>query len=143
MLRRLLDDLKQGVEGLHREHMHLVDDINALAHLGRGIDRVVAQAAHVIHAVVRRRIDLQHVHARAGIDAPAGRAAVARIAVDRVLAVDGLGQNFCAGRLARAARAGEQVGVAGLAGEDLVFQRLRDRKLTDHVVKGLRPVFSV
>lgn len=46
-----------------------------------GIDRVVAQDADGVHTVVRRRVDLQNVHAPAGVDGPAGRTGVARIAV--------------------------------------------------------------
>ena len=143
VLRRLLDDLEQGVERAQREHMHLVDDIHALFDLRRGIDGVVAQSTDAVHAVIRGGVDLQHIHARARIDAPAGGAAVAGVAVLRVFAVHGLGQNFGAGRLAGAARAREQIGMAQAAGLELILQSLGHALLTDDVVKGLRAVFAV
>ena len=59
VLRRLLDDLEQGVERAQREHMHLVDDIHTLFDLRRGIDGVVAQGADAVHAVIRGGVDLQ------------------------------------------------------------------------------------
>ena len=81
MLRRLFDDLQQRVERRRGQHVDLVDDVDAHFDLSRGIDRVVAQDADGVHTVVRRRVDLQHVHAPTGVDGPAGRTGVARIAV--------------------------------------------------------------
>ena len=85
---RLFQDLEQRVERGRREHMHLVDDVHALFHLRGGIDRLVAQRAHAVHAVVRRCVQLHHVQKPAALDAEAARAAVAGIAVFRLLAVD-------------------------------------------------------
>ena len=123
--------------------MHLVDDIHALAHVGGGEHRLVAQGAHVVHAVVGRGVELDHVEDRPVVDAAAGGALIARIAVDRMLAVDRLGQDFGAGSLAGAARADEQVGMGQPSRLDLLFQRLGNMLLTDNVVKRLRPVFAV
>ena len=141
--RRLLKDLQQGVERRGAEHMHLVDDIHALAHVGGGEHRLVAQGAHVVHAVVGRGVELDHVEDRPVVDAAAGGALIARIAVDRMLAVDRLGQDLGAGSLAGAARADEQVGMGQPSRLDLLFQRLGNMLLTDNVVKRLRPVFAV
>ena len=58
-------------------------------------------------------------------------------------AVDGLCENARAGRLARAARADEDIGMGKPAGPDLTFQRLGDKLLPDDLVKGLRPPFAV
>ena len=141
--RRLLKDLQQGVERRGAEHMHLVDDIHALAHVGGGEHRLVAQGAHIVHAVVGRGVELDHVEDRPVVDAAAGGALIARIAVDRMLAVDCLGQNLGAGGLAGAARADEQVGMGQPSRLDLLFQRLGNMFLTDDVVKRLWPVFAV
>ena len=70
-------------------------------------------------------------------------ALIARIAVDRMLAVDRLGQNLGAGGLAGAARADEQVGMGQPSGLDLLFQRLGNMLLTDDVRKRFRSPFSV
>ena len=123
--------------------MHLVDDVHAPPDLARRVDRIVAQHAHRIHAVIRCRVDFQHVHTASVVDGPAGRAAVAGIAVLRVEAVDGLGKNFRAGGLARATRASKQIRVAELSRLDLRAQRVRHALLPHHVRKRLRPVFPI
>ena len=143
MLRRLLDDLQQRVEGRNGEHMHLVDDIHPHFHLGRRINGVVPQITDVVHAVVGGGVDLQHVHAGAGINGLAGFADVAGVAAVGIQAVDCLRQNFGAAGLTRAPGAGEQVRMAHFPGHDLGFQGLRHRHLSGNVVKGLGAVFAV
>ena len=143
VLRRLFEDLQQGVERRVAEHVHLVDDIHALAHAGGGKDRLVAQGAHVVDTVVGRGVKLDHVEDRSVVDAAAGGAPVARVAIDRMLTVDRLGQDLGAGGLAGAARADEQIGVGQPSGLDLLFERLGNMLLTDNIVKRLRPVFAI
>src|SRR5207245_2749122 len=46
-------------------------------------------------------------------------------------------------RLARAARPGEEVGLAHAAGRDRVLERPHDRLLADDLVEVLRPVLAV
>ena len=56
--RRFLESLQEGIESRRREHMHLVDDINAvLAHLGRNLD-LVHQLLDGIDTIVRSSIEL-------------------------------------------------------------------------------------
>ena len=143
MLRRLFENFQQRVERRGAEHMHLVNDVHAFFDVCRGEDRFVAQGAHVVHAVVGRRVQLHHVEHRAVVDAAAGRAPVARIAVHRVLTVDRLSQNFGAGGLARAARADKQVCMGQPPGLHLMLQRFGDMGLPDHVVKRFRTPFAV
>ena len=123
--------------------MHLVNDINAVFGAHGRVVGFFTQVADVVDAVVAGRVDLDHVEDRAGIDAAADLALIAGVAVDHVLAVDRLGQNFGAGGFARAARAGEQIGVRQLVGHKLVAQRLRDMLLPDDVVKLIRAPFAV
>ena len=65
------------------------------------------------------------------------------VAVLRVQAVDGLGENLRAGRLAGSARTRKQVRVRDPPRHQLVFQRDGHLRLADHIRKKLRPVFSV
>ena len=143
MLRRLLQNFQQSVERRFGEHVHLVDDVHALANRGRREDRLVAQHAHIVHAVVGRRIQLDHVENGAVLNAAAGVALVAGVSVHRVLAVDRLGENARAGRFARAAGADKKIGVAKPSGTHLGFERFGDERLPHHIVKGFRPVFPV
>ena len=102
--------------------MDLVHDIDPLFHVGGGVDGLVPQGADLVHAVVGGGVQLQHVQKAAVFDAQAGRAFVAGVAVHRVLAVDGLGQNFGAGGLAGAPGSGKKIGVGGAALGDLLLQ---------------------
>ena len=143
VLRRLLEYLEQGVEGRDAEHVDLVDDVDALFDAGGGEDGLVAQGADVVHAVVGGGVYLHDVHDGAVVDAAAGGALTAGVAVHGVLAVHGLGEYLGAAGLARAARAYEEVGVRKPAGGDLGLQRLGDLLLTADLVKGAGAVFAV
>ncbi len=61
MFRRLFERLQQTVEGLLREHMHFVDDID----LGAGEHGAIADRlddlAHIVDAGVRRRVHFDHI----------------------------------------------------------------------------------
>ena len=58
MGRRLLQGLKQRIEGRGRQHVHLVDDVNLeLAMLGRILDRL-AKVADLVDAIVGGGVDL-------------------------------------------------------------------------------------
>lgn len=111
VLRGFFEDLEQGVEGGDAQHVDLVHDVDALFDAGGGEDGLVAQGADVVHAVVGGCVDLYDVHDRAVVNAAAGGALAAGVAVHGVLAVDGLGEYFGAAGLARAARTYEEVGV--------------------------------
>ena len=143
MLGRLLERLEQSVECADREHVHLVNDEHALFDLCGGIARLIAQVTDIVHTIVGSRIDLGHIEHRAVQYAAARRTLVARVAVHRVLAVDRARQDLGAGGLARAARAGEQVGMAQPPGLELRAQGIRDMLLADHVRERLRPPLAV
>ena len=143
MLRRLLDDLQQRVEGRNGEHMHLVDDIHPHFHLRRRINGVVPQVADVVYAVVGRGVDLQHVHAGAGIDGLAGFADVAGVTVVGIQAVDRLRQNLSAAGLARAPGAGEQIRMADTVMLNLICQSSHYVILTFDIREIIRSELSV
>ena len=143
VLRGFLHDLQQGVEGGGGEHMHLVDDIDALFHRRGGVGRLVPQGAHLIDAVVGGGVQLQHVQNGAVQNAAAGGTLVAGIAVHRVPAVDRPGEDLGAGGLAGAPGAGEEVGMGGAALRHLLFQRFGDVFLPDDIGEHLGPPFAV
>ena len=62
VLGRLLDDLEQGVEALHRHHVRLVDDVDLVARLRRPVRRPLTQVARVVDPSVAGRVDLDHVN---------------------------------------------------------------------------------
>ena len=141
--RRLLQNLKQGVEGLGGEHVDLVDDVHPLFHRRRGVYRLIQDGADVVHAVVGGGVQLQHVQHGAVFNAQTGIAAVAGAAVLRRAAVYRPGQNLRAGGLSRAAGAGKEVRVGQPPGLHLALERLGDMALAHHIVKGAGPPFAV
>ena len=140
---RLLQRFQKRVEGRHRKHVHLVDDVHAVFGACRRKVRFLNQGADAVDAVVARRVDLHNVEDRPVVETAADRADAARVAVLRVQAVDGLGKNLRAGRLTGSARTRKQVRVRNPPRHQLVFQRDGHLRLADHIRKKLRPVFSV
>ena len=62
VLRRLFERLQQGVEGLAREHVDFVDDVDLEPRpAGPHVD-VLPQLADFVDAAVAGAVDLQHVH---------------------------------------------------------------------------------
>ena len=116
--RRLLERLEQRVEGLAREHVDLVDDVDLEAAVDRREGDLVAQVADVVDAAVGGGVHLDDVErtCRRRWPRSGGRrrrawpsaASPARPASD---AVERLGEDARGARLAGAARAGEEVGV--------------------------------
>ena len=141
--RRLLEHLQQGVEGLPRKPLGLVDDVHLLAaERGRG-GGALAELARVVHASVRSRIDLDHVEVRAVGDPEALLTLAARLRGGSVLAVDHLGQDASGRGLAGPAGSAEQerVGQAPLAHRP--HQRPNDVILPQHLVGDLGAVLAV
>ncbi len=129
---RLFEGLEEGVEGRLREHVHLVDDVDAVAAYLRRDAHLFGQGADVVHRVVRCGVQLVYVETAPLVEGATGFACAAGLAVVRVEAVDGLGEYAGAGGLAYAARTAEQVGVGQLAAGDGVAERGGDMRLPDH-----------
>ena len=62
-VRRLLDQLEQGVEALRGDHVRLVDDVDLVAVADRREERPLAQVTGVVDAAVAGRVDLDDVDA--------------------------------------------------------------------------------
>ena len=139
---RLLERFQERVERRGREHVHLVDDEHAVFQLERRELRLLDQRTNVVDAVVRCRVDLDHVRA-ARRGKPARGARSARLAVLRIEAVDRARKDLRGRRFARSARAAEQVRVGELALPHLIFQNGRDMLLPDDGRKRRGTVFAV
>ena len=61
MRRRLFQRLEQRVEGVLRQHVHFIDDIDLVAGLDRGIAHALDDLAHVIDTGIGGGIHLDHV----------------------------------------------------------------------------------
>ena len=141
--RRFLEGLEEGVECRLGEHMHLVDDEDAVAAYGRGYHHLFDEAAYIVDTVVGGGIKLYDVERAVFVELPTGIALVARLAVRGARgAVDCFGENTGARGLAYSAGAAEQVGVGEAVGGDGVFERHRQSLLPDHAAERRRTVFS-
>ena len=140
---RFFKDLQQSVEGRNGEHVHLIDDIDALFDTGGRENGFILQGPDVVDAVVGCGVELHHVKDASIQDAAAGGALVAWAAVHGVFAVHGPGQDLCAGGFACAACADEKVSVGQPSRLHLPLQCGGDMRLTDYIVKCHRPPFSI
>ena len=140
--RRLLQSLEEGVPGLRRQHVDLVDDVDLVVVARGGVAHRFAQLAHGVDAAVAGAVDLQHVDRPALGDLQAGGAGVARRGSRPVDAVQRLGHEPRDGRLADPAQTREQVGVVDALAGDGVPEGRDDRLLADHVLERLRAVLA-
>ncbi len=140
--RRLFQGLEERVERRHREHVHLVDDVDLAPQLRGLVADTVTELADVVDAVVGRAVDLEVVDRGAGGDGLARRADAARRRRRALLTAERLGQHAGRGGLADAACAAEQKGVVDALLGERVRQRARHVLLPDDVVEGLRPVLA-
>ena len=140
---RLLERLQEGVERTGTQHVHLIDDIHAVLAYLRRYTHLVDQVADILHAVVGRGIQFVDIERPLLVERCTRLALVAGVVCGgRVLAVDSLGEDACAGGLAYATRTAEQVGVCQLTLADRVAQGLRERVLPYHAFKRGGSVLS-
>ena len=140
---RLFEGLQERVECRLGEHVDFVDDVDLVAALVRRVPDLVAQIANVVDAAVAGRVDLDEVERAGLVDRLADFARIVRLPVLRVAAVGGLRHDAGGARLARSARAGEQVRMGEPSERHGVPQRLRDGLLSDDLFQSPRTPFSV
>ena len=145
VLRRLLDDLEQGVEALRRHHVRLVDDVDLETAARRTERRALTQVAGVVDTTVRRGVDLDDVdRTRTSARQRLTRIAhPARRGRGALLAVEAAREDARGRRLSAPARAGEQVGVIDPPGAQCLHQRFGDVLLADDVGERLGAVAAV
>ncbi len=145
--RRFFERLQQCVEGVLRQHMHFVDDVDLVARRYRPVAHPLGQVADVVDPGARGGVHLDDVDMavlgdRAAMDALAarrnGRAAIA-VGAD---AVKGAGDDPRRRRLADPAHPGQDEGVRDPPGRNRVRQGAHHRLLADDLGEGLRPVLA-
>ena len=143
--RRLFQRLQQGVEGLVRQHVHLVEHIDLVARLDGGVADAFDDVADAFDAGVAGGVHLNHIHVLAGHDGgvvPTLAGQHQRRPVDFVcLIIQGTGQQAGGGGLADAPHPGQHEGVGDAARGEGVGQGPDHGLLADQVLEGARPVF--
>ena len=143
MCRRFLKGLEEGVEGSLRQHMDLIDDIDAVfSHLRRYAD-LIHQSLNVLNSVVGSCIKLMNAIRSAFCKRTAGLTCTTWLHFLRwIRAVDHLSKDSCRGGLADPTRATEEVGMRQLPSQNGILESLGDIVLTDECPEGVRPVLS-
>ena len=144
MWRRFFERFEKRVEGRSGKHVDFVDDIDFVFALRwREVD-LVAQVAHIVHAGVGSRIDLDQIHKAVLVD---GLAVIAGVigALRGVFieTVDCLRKQTRHGCLACAARASEKIGMTNAVCFDGIGKGLDNVLLSDHGIPLFRAVFAV
>jgi hypothetical protein len=149
---RLFHGLEQGVEGLAREHVDFVDDVDFVAGLvGGGQAGVGDELSGLVDGAVGGAVDLDDVQVVAAHDGPGHALLDALVGVgvgvvggwavgDGERGVEGAGEESGHGGLADAAGPGEEVGMGDAVGGDGVAERACDRFLADDLVEGVGAV---
>ena len=119
--RRFLQCFQECVERPRRQHMNLIDNVHFIFSLRRTIRNFLPDLPYIVHSVVGRGIDLNHIHGCAVLNTSAHITLIAWIAIHRMFTVDRLGQNLSHRRLPGPTRTAEQVRVADPVGFNLIF----------------------
>src|SRR5213083_2034886 len=142
----LLKILEEGIPRLAGQHVRLVHDVDLVAPFGAGgVHRALAQLARVVHAAVRRGIELDDVEVGgAGPDAGArvARAAGLSRAGRAPRAIERHGENSRGGRLTHTPGTREQIAVRRAAMRHRATQRCRHVILHDEVGELLGTVLA-
>src|SRR5689334_8235004 len=125
--------------------MGLVDHVHLEATGHRGVEGSLAKISRVVHATMAGRVDLDDVdRARSvGSERDAGVALATRLRGGALLTVQRTGEDPRGGRLAAAARPGEEVRVVQPTGAQRLRQRLGHVLLADDLGERARPIFPV
>ena len=135
---RFLERLEEGVPGVLRDLVGLVEDVDLAPELARRVRQAFAELADGIDAAVARRVDLDEVERDAVADGDARRAGIAGVAVAQVGAVDGLGEDPARATSCPVPRGPtKRIAWRDAAGPDRVAERLDDRLLADDLAERL------
>ncbi len=143
----LFERFQERVEGVHRQHMDFVDDVDLVAGGGGAVGDAVDDLADVVHAGARGRVHFHHVdmaafhdrHAVFALATRLGRGAACAIGAD---AIHAFGDDPGGGGFAGAADAGHDKGLGDAIGVKRVFQRAHHGVLTDEIGKGFGAILA-
>ena len=145
VLGRLLDELKQRIEALVRDHVGLVDDEDLVAVAHRREGGALTQVTRIVDAAMRGRVDLDDIERTwaAGGQLAARFALAARGVRGALRAVQAAREDARRRGLAASARPGEQVRVRHAIRAQRRLERLRHVFLADHLVKGVGAIPAI
>jgi len=117
--------------------MHLINDVDFKAALGRLIPDVLDNLSNLVDAAIRGAVDLVNIEWTPSRDLGAMAALVAGIRGGAALAIQGLRQDSRRGRLAHAPHTGKEVGMGDATRRYGIPQNTGDVGLADDIFKAL------
>ena len=143
IFRRFLQRLKKRVKSPYRQHMNLINNIYLIPPFCRAVRYFLPDLADIIHAVVRRRVDLDHIHRSSRRHRTAHGTLAARTSVLWMLAIHRLGKYLRHASLTRSAGPAEQIRMPDAPRLDLVLQCLYNGVLPFHIFERIRPELPI
>ena len=140
--RRLLQSFQKGIERRSRQHMHLVDDIDAVSADLRRNSHLIGQVADIVHRVVGGGIKFVDIEAASLVECTTRLTLIAGLGAIGILAVDSLGKDTRTSGLTHTSRATKQIGTRQLSALNGIFERRCDTALSHHRRKCLWAVLT-
>ena len=134
--RRFFQSLQQRVERVLGDLMNFIDDVNLKSALSRLIADIFDDLANLIDAAIGRTVDFENVDRIALGNLLTLSADAARSRGWTIIAIQRLGENARECGLARAARAGEEVGVVQALRLEGVHEGRHHVLLADDLLEG-------
>ena len=113
--------------------MHLIYNVYFVPPLCRTVGDLLPYLTDIVHTVVGRRVNLDHIHRRACRDGPAHLTLPARTPVHRMLTVDRLCKNLSHGSLSGSPGPAEKIRMSDTVRFDLILQCCNDMILPLHI----------
>ena len=123
--------------------MHLVDDVDLVFSLRRGIGYLVDDLTDIVHTVVGSRIDLDDIHAGSRRNRLTNTAFPTGAILCGVFTVHCFRKNLCHRSLTGTSRSGEQIRMTDPVRPQLILQCRHDMILTLDIGKSVRAEFPV
>ena len=123
--------------------MHLVDDVDLVFSLRRGIGYLVDDLTDIVHTVVGSRIDLDDIHAGSRRNRLTNTAFPTGAVLCGVFTVHCFRKNLCHRSLTGTSRSGEKIRMTDPVRPQLILQCGHDMILTFDIGKSIRAEFPV
>ena len=123
--------------------MSLIYHVDLVTRLRRAEAHLFQQIAHVIHAGVRSRVNLNEIHQPSGVERLTDLALIARALFHGSQAIDSLSQQPGQSRFPCSTRAGEEIRVVDAAQAQCIAQSAHDGFLLYHILKSLRTPLAI
>ena len=119
--RRLFHDFQQCPPCTSGKHMHFINNINLIGTAFRTVNRTFPQIPNIFYAVIRCRINFNHIGQNSTVSVFADVTFQTRIAVDSVRTVHSFRQNAGTSGFPRSTRTRKQISVCRLSGTHLIL----------------------